>query len=143
MRYSNLLEENVEAYTFTSKNKDKAKIVQQIIDSVHQDGGRFLRQDRDGMWEEAPLTVATDKIGHGFRNRKPTKPKTTRPTAQKVKKPIVSDSDASSGMSDNDDKVLGSITQRTTKRQKAAKASSEPQIPEDHLFDLESSFWIM
>ena len=138
MRYSNLLEENVEAYTFTSKNKDKAKIVQQIIDSVHQDGGRFLRQARDGMWEEAPLTVAADKIGHGFRNRKPTKPKTTRPTAQKVKKPIVSDSDASSGMSDNDGDVL-----RTTKRHKAAKASSEPQIPEDQLFDLESSFWIM
>ena len=66
----NYIEDNMEEY-YSAKRAGKQKLVKTIVDKIVSSGGSFLRQDKDGRWEEVDEKTALDKVGHGFRNRKP------------------------------------------------------------------------
>ena len=86
MRYIHMLEDNLEDYLGASSRSQKLAITEQIVNSVKSNGGRFLRQDKDGIWVEVSNKQAIDKVGHGFRNRKPIKPTTKGTAAMKRSK---------------------------------------------------------
>jgi hypothetical protein len=69
MRLTHLIEENVEIYKATINRIRKRAIANSILDMIKLEGGRFLRQDKDGLWEVVHDKEASDKVTHGFRNR--------------------------------------------------------------------------
>ena len=71
MRLIDLIEEDLEKYFSSSKKAGKAAVVNSLIKTINNEGGRFLKQSRDGVWEEVDDSSAFDKVGHGFRNHKP------------------------------------------------------------------------
>lgn len=100
LRFANLLEEQMDRY-MGAKRTEKVAIAKEVISRLTEGGGRFLRQDKDGVWEPVDERTAVDKVGHGFRNRKPTTPiKKTASSTPTSKPPIdkrpVSPSDESS-----------------------------------------------
>lgn len=94
LRFANLLEDEMERYMQAKRNV-KLAIANELVARIKQSGGRFLRQDRDGIWEEVDDKVAADKVGHGFRNRKVT-PNSAHTTSALAPKRPVSPSDTSS-----------------------------------------------
>ena len=87
IRFANLIEEQMERYNTVMRNM-KPTVIKEIMQTIQQqDKGRFLRRDeqKGGMWIEVTPDVAADKVGHAFRNRKPTK--FTLATTSSTKKP--------------------------------------------------------
>jgi len=72
MKLSDILEERGAEY-FDAKRHTKAAIAMEVVVGMKKDKTRFLRQDNDGLWMEVDDKTAADKVGHGFRNRKPVK----------------------------------------------------------------------
>lgn len=68
IRYHALLDHYQNAYE-RAKKFHKMKISQQILDTVAEYGGRFLKQEGAG-WIEVKENVARDKVAHAFRTRK-------------------------------------------------------------------------
>jgi hypothetical protein len=81
MRLAHLIEENGEIYKATINRIRKRAIANSILDMIKLEGGRFLRQDKDGLWEVVHGKEASDKVTHGFRNR-------NRKPARKIKSAI-------------------------------------------------------
>ena len=53
-----------------SKKKEKKAIAQECVDSVHANGGRFLRRDdATGCWTEVPLKKAVTKASQCLREQ--------------------------------------------------------------------------
>ena len=147
MRFGELLEKNVEQYFSTRRRKEKVAIVTAIIEEVKKGGGRFLRQDNDGIWEEVDSRTAFDRVGHGLRNRKGqtvtilNQKKT--PSEKRNSKAVVSNNKGSFLTSDSGDDSQstkacdGSVTKKI-KRQ--SLNAIEPQILED--IDLDPSLFV-
>jgi hypothetical protein len=49
---------------------EKTFIAKEIVQTVKNVGGRFLKQKTDGGWVEVDTEVARDKVSHSFRNRR-------------------------------------------------------------------------
>lgn len=67
LRLHNLLEEKLDEYN-SSTIKEKTKLIADIVDTIHAEGGRFLKQDR-GPWFQVDEKQAREKVSHGFRTR--------------------------------------------------------------------------
>ena len=50
------------------KRKEKSKLPQEVILKVKSMGGRFLRRQDDGTWEEVDDDTAREKVSHTFRS---------------------------------------------------------------------------
>jgi hypothetical protein len=48
----------------------KTQLIREIVDCIHNKGGRFLKQDAYGRWIPVDPEVARDKVSHSFRNQK-------------------------------------------------------------------------
>eukprot|EP00934_Nitzschia_sp_Nitz4_P009404 Nitzschia sp. Nitz4//scaffold99_size76975//32504//34201//NITZ4_005575-RA/size76975-snap-gene-0.2-mRNA-1//1//CDS//3329560847//9394//frame0 len=70
MFFSSVLEERMNDY-LAAPRSERVDIQQQVVERIRATGGRFLRQTDAGIWVEVDDAVANDKVGHGFRNRKP------------------------------------------------------------------------
>jgi hypothetical protein len=73
MKLGHVLEDESDRY-FDAKREAKGGISLEIARKMKKEGTRFLRQEKDGLWVEVDEKTAADKVGHGFRNRKPVKP---------------------------------------------------------------------
>ena len=64
-RYLNLVEQFAPVYVQAGTRKEQSRIKLDIIDAVHDYGGRFMQPCKDSKreFEEAPLQVIMDKIG--------------------------------------------------------------------------------
>jgi hypothetical protein len=65
VRYRSLIEDLKSKYDKASK-EDKHKITQEVVEIVHQSGGRFLKDDGAG-WVLVEEEVARLKVSHSFR----------------------------------------------------------------------------
>jgi hypothetical protein len=72
IRYRVLIEDHKDRYDAASK-KGKQEITDDITRTVHNMGGRFLK-DNDGLWVPIDNKAARKKIGHSFRALRATKP---------------------------------------------------------------------
>ena len=74
MKLNHILEEEGRTY-FAARREDKARMSYVIVLRMKKEyNTRFLRQLSDkegGLWIEVDDKIAADKVGHGFRNRKP------------------------------------------------------------------------
>lgn len=50
-----------------AKKKDKVTIARRIVGLVHDNGGKFLRKNSDGDWEEVEEKKATEKTSQALR----------------------------------------------------------------------------
>lgn len=67
MRALQLVEERLEEYESAFK-VDKTRIANEIVESIHKSGGRFLRRNEDSaVWKEVSDKGARDKISHWYR----------------------------------------------------------------------------
>merc|ERR1712207_139559 len=41
----------------------------EIVSRIHNNQGRFLKQKKDGMWEEISTVAARDKVSHALRTK--------------------------------------------------------------------------
>jgi len=67
MRAHALVEEHFDDYEHANKAR-KTEIANFIIKCIHNTGGKFLKQEIDGMWVEVSDTVARQKIAHWYRH---------------------------------------------------------------------------
>ncbi|CAJ1965487.1 unnamed protein product [Cylindrotheca closterium] len=71
-RYRRLIFYFSQAYE-SGTDAAKRQIVGEIIEKIHEDGGRFLRQQGKGAnksWEVVPMEILRKKIMQAFRNRR-------------------------------------------------------------------------
>lgn len=79
VRYRKLIETHRERYENEPSKGKKSDIIREVVATVLDSGGRFLKQDSDGAaWGLVSFKGAYTKVSHGFRNQKRpmTKPKT-------------------------------------------------------------------
>jgi hypothetical protein len=73
IRYRNLIETYRTKYN-NSRKKEKTRLTVEIIQNVHDAGGRFLKQvNGDGKttaWVEVSTEVAREKVSHSFRDKR-------------------------------------------------------------------------
>ena len=50
-----------------AKYGEKFQITTLLVNTIKLKGGRFLKQSRDGWWEQADDKLAEDKVSHAFR----------------------------------------------------------------------------
>jgi hypothetical protein len=122
MRLTNLIEEDLDKYFSSSKKAGKAAVVNSIIKTIENEGGRFLKQSRDGVWEEVDDSTALDKVGHDFRNRKP-------PTKPIEKAPAEKRSNVSSETASTKPTGLPSGGYMAVKRSKIDKDGNRAESP--------------
>ena len=49
---------------------EKTKLAAKIVEQIHNQGGKFLKQDDVGLWVEIDEEAARTKISHTFRNHR-------------------------------------------------------------------------
>ena len=49
---------------------EKTQMTEKIVQSIAASGGRFLKRDEGGSWEEVEHEIARKKVAHAFRNRR-------------------------------------------------------------------------
>ena len=55
-------------YLNTPSRLDRSILIYEILDTVHQSGGRFLKQSKSGVWVELTQKEQRNKIGHALRD---------------------------------------------------------------------------
>jgi hypothetical protein len=69
VRYRAMVEDLKETYD-RSSNEGKQKLTEDVIKTIRDLGGRFLKNDK-GVWVQANDKVARQKVGHSFRALRP------------------------------------------------------------------------
>ena len=49
---------------------EKTEISEALVNEIKRAGGRFLKENDDGQWEELPDAVAREKVSKHFRNHR-------------------------------------------------------------------------
>ncbi|KAG7369583.1 hypothetical protein IV203_027329 [Nitzschia inconspicua] len=70
VRYRHIVETKRPLYEALSTKKEKTQLIKDVVKSIYDGGGRFLRQDPLGRWIPIDQEVARDKVSHSFRNQK-------------------------------------------------------------------------
>lgn len=68
-RFRNLVAEHAEEFDKVSR-LEKTHMTERIVQKIKAAGGRFLKRDDDGGWEEVDHDTARKKVAHAFRNRR-------------------------------------------------------------------------
>ena len=66
IKYRNIIEDNKEKYDRETK-EGRQKVAEGIVAIVHGYGGRFLKDDGDGVWVRIDDKSARRKVSHSFR----------------------------------------------------------------------------
>ena len=69
VRMREIIESKLGEYE-SSRQLAKTKISSQVVHSIKDAGGRFLKQDASGNWEEVDTETCRDKISHLFRDQR-------------------------------------------------------------------------
>jgi len=70
-RFYRTIERNMDRYFSLGNRHNKAEIIMEIVASIREAGGRFLKKDEDSsLWFEIGDKMARDKVGHAFRDTK-------------------------------------------------------------------------
>ena len=64
LRYQQIIYYALPAYTAAKKKQDKTQISNSIVAAVKQNGGRFLKEARDGSLCEVSDKEAREKVAH-------------------------------------------------------------------------------
>eukprot|EP00934_Nitzschia_sp_Nitz4_P002506 Nitzschia sp. Nitz4//scaffold376_size14603//10441//12059//NITZ4_008922-RA/size14603-augustus-gene-0.14-mRNA-1//1//CDS//3329549664//2496//frame0 len=82
-RALHVVEMHFEAYNALDQSQKSAKMdmTKKIISIIHESGGRFLRQDDDGVWVVADELDAKKKIGHWLRHARHKKTQVSKATS--------------------------------------------------------------
>jgi hypothetical protein len=67
-RFRNMIIENANVYIASPSRTQKSQLVATLIARIHQNGGRFLRRQEDGVWFEVDTRQAKEKVGHALRD---------------------------------------------------------------------------
>lgn len=70
VRYRHIVETQRPVYEALSTKKEKTKWIRDVVTSIYDGGGRFLRRDPLGRWIPIDQDMARDKVSHSFRNHK-------------------------------------------------------------------------
>mmetsp|Transcript_17043 Transcript_17043/g.46729 ORF Transcript_17043/g.46729 Transcript_17043/m.46729 type:complete len:692 (+) Transcript_17043:60-2135(+) len=69
MNYRQLIRSTVEAYQCAGK-RERTKIIHSIMQTIRQQGGRFVKQDADsGRWIDIGFASALEKVDHSLRDQ--------------------------------------------------------------------------
>lgn len=69
IRFRALIEAMLSQYTISRSKKHKMQIIQFVVQTVIQEGGRFLKKE-DRRWYDGGIACGKDKVGHSFRDAK-------------------------------------------------------------------------
>jgi hypothetical protein len=69
IRFREMLEKHMDKYGQQSKMGEKNKVSACIVHMVKEEGGRFLKELKDGGWVEVDEATARAKVSHSFRAR--------------------------------------------------------------------------
>lgn len=109
-RALHIVEMYYEAYEKLGKFQ-KTDMAEKIISIIHESGGRFLRQDDQGLWIVADDTEARKKVAHWFRKRRlkrlASAASTIEPTAE-----VPTDEDLGNGKQDSGSNSAKRVTPR-------------------------------
>lgn len=67
-RFQVLLDIYSPRYDDATSKQEKMTMTKEIVSSIHQAGGRFLKY-KDGQWEEISIVTARDKTSHALRTK--------------------------------------------------------------------------
>lgn len=69
MRYDAMIQQNRERYQACQFRGDKTRITHEIIDTVTESGGRFLKFDSESReWSELTKNLQREKVSHALRS---------------------------------------------------------------------------
>ena len=80
-RFREVVAQSIDDYNSAQCRAEKCGIVETIMSHVAASGGRFLKQDDDGNWQELEAETVRQKIAHAIRD-------TTKKRDAKIKKAI-------------------------------------------------------
>jgi len=66
--YDELIRKHKESYQTANRREKKTRITNQIIKNVHEKGGRFMKKNDEGKWEEISAKDAHEKVSHALRH---------------------------------------------------------------------------
>ena len=69
VRVREIIESKLGEYE-SSRQLEKTKLSSQVVHSIKEAGGRFLKQGEDGNWEEVDTETCREKISHLFRDQR-------------------------------------------------------------------------
>merc|ERR1711935_619527 len=67
--FQSVLDEFACRYESATSKQEKMCMTKQIVSRIHNNRGRFLKQKKDGMWEEISTVAARDKVSHALRTK--------------------------------------------------------------------------
>jgi len=67
--FQSVLDEFAYRYDLATSKQEKMCMTKEIVSRVHTRGGHFLKQKKDGMWEEISTVAARDKVSHALRTK--------------------------------------------------------------------------
>lgn len=67
--FQQVLEEFAYRYELATSKQEKMCMTKEIVSRIHNSRGRFLKQKKDGMWEEISTVAARDKVSHALRTK--------------------------------------------------------------------------
>jgi hypothetical protein len=68
MAYRVLIDKRLEKYSSSDSRSEKTHMVVQVVESVSEAGGRFLKQEGEDCWFPVDKKTAREKVGHSFRD---------------------------------------------------------------------------
>jgi hypothetical protein len=70
VRFREIVSSCRDEYETSAQKGAKSKVVKRVVEEVWSRGGRFLRQEKDGLWVLVEQEQVEDKVSHAFRNQK-------------------------------------------------------------------------
>jgi len=67
--FQRVLDDYTYSYNMATTKQEKMQITKAIVASIHERGGRFLKQRKDGVFEEISTVAARDKVSHALRTK--------------------------------------------------------------------------
>lgn len=69
LKFRNMVAGYADEFENSSRLK-KTQMTEKIVCEILASGGRFLKRDESGLWEEVDHETARKKVAHAFRNRR-------------------------------------------------------------------------
>lgn len=67
--FQSVLDEFAGHYDLATSKQEKMCMTKEIVCRIHHNRGRFLKQKKDGFWEEISTVAARDKVSHALRTK--------------------------------------------------------------------------
>lgn len=67
--FQSVLDDFAYRYERATSKQEKMCMTKEIVSRIHNNRGRFLKQKKDGTWEEISTVAARDKVSHALRTK--------------------------------------------------------------------------